>query len=54
MEFGRAIGYTKPMEEFRGTVAEKVAEVFGARARLAGLDALAGDASSARWLGRGL
>ena len=49
MEFGRAIGYTKLMEEFRETVAEKVAEVFGARARLAGLDALAGDASSRRY-----
>ena len=37
------------MEELRATVATKVAEVFGAEARVTGLAALAGDASSRRY-----
>ena len=37
------------MEALKQTVAEKVAEVFGAQARLTGLEALAGDASSRRY-----
>ena len=37
------------MRAFKETVAEKVAEVFGAEARLVALEALAGDASSRRY-----
>ena len=53
MEFGKAIGYIKLVEELwkavEEKVEEKVEEVFGAEARMTGLDALAGDASSRRY-----
>ena len=38
------------MDELKATVAEKLVEVFGAGTRMTGLDALAGDASSRRYL----
>lgn len=45
----RPLVTSRLMDEMRATVAEKVAEVFGAEARVTGLDALAGDASSRRY-----
>ncbi len=49
VEFEKSIGYIKLVEEIREIVAEKVAEVFGAGARMTTLEALAGDASSRRY-----
>ena len=42
------------MDELKETVAEKVVEVFGAGARMTGLEALAGDASSRRYFRAGI
>ncbi len=50
----RLLATSRLMKELKATVAEKVAEVFGAEARVTGLDALAGDASSRRYFRAGI
>lgn len=47
--FGKAIGYIKTMEGLKDRIAAKVAETFGAGARVTGFEPLAGDASSRRY-----